>query len=152
MTEEQVRRGPKDGPRLKTLLTQTLPYGATMNDLVTAGFRGELKPYLDDHKVEVDADGRYRWVGKADESLPEPARKVEAATEYPPVTKFQFHELCHEPLIVGDEFEAFCADIKERGQLEHITLHPDGTVSRRSQQSAGLPQARHRREGHNVHG
>ncbi len=51
-----------------------------------------------------------------------------AVIEFPANHEFQFHPLCCDPLIVGDEFEAFCSDIRDRGQLEPITLHPDGTV------------------------
>ncbi len=32
------------------------------------------------------------------------------------------------PLIVGAEFDSFCADIKEHGLRVPITLHPDGRI------------------------
>lgn len=81
MMEEPVRRGPKLGPRLKTLLVPTGSFrrGATMADLVDAGFTRDLKPYLDDGTIVMDDQGIYRLV----ETEPAEAPAAGAMVEIP---------------------------------------------------------------------
>jgi hypothetical protein len=105
---EAVRRGPKPGPRLKTLLGPNgpFPYGATMNDLVTAGFTRDLKPYLDDGTIQIDDQGIYRLVEKEPAESPVStgdASPVERRSQvFPAGHHLDVHPLCEMFPVMSD--------------------------------------------------
>jgi Protein of unknown function (DUF3102) len=64
-------RGRPGGPRLKILLTQNFPYGATAETLVGAGFKGDLSAAVKRRDVRQLEDGRYICI--ASSTTPEAA-------------------------------------------------------------------------------
>jgi hypothetical protein len=142
------RRGRPAG--LRKLLLERFPDGATRDQLREAGYDADplQEIYLKPPFVDFDEQTGIYSIRRGNRGRPAMTEEQRAArhrervlreaeqlgiklaksdvTEYPPDHEFEFHELCCDPLMTGDEFEAFCADIEERGQLEPITLHPDG--------------------------
>jgi hypothetical protein len=58
--EAKRGRGRPTGPGLRKLLTQKFPDGASMADLIGAGFTGEINRYLATGEIEMDAEGVFR--------------------------------------------------------------------------------------------
>ena len=134
---EDAPHGKRRGrpPGLKHLLTKEFPDGATLEQLRAVCYTGDplQEVYCDGRTVTLNEQTGIYYLVRPRRGRPPGSKTLRAESSarvvtYPASHEFQFHELCRDPPIVGDEFEAFCADIRERGQLEPVTLHADGTV------------------------
>ena len=90
--EQPVRRGCGHPPGLRKLLTQKFPDGTNMNDLIGAGFTGEIKSDLDAGDVAMNEDGVYRWIGKPVEKPAAEAKSSGEVVQYVPIAEIKIGE------------------------------------------------------------
>ena len=130
--EQPVKRGRgrPTGPSLRKLLTQTFPNGASMNDLVKAGYGGEFKRHLDTGEVEMNAEGVYRWVGKGVTEATVPTEKPAAETKptgelvITDPENLQFHALAGIfPMMTPAELYDLTEDVREHGLRDPIEIY-----------------------------
>ena len=148
--EQPVKRGRPTGPSLRKLLTQTFPDGASMNDLVNAGYGGEFKRHLDAGEVEMNAEGVYRWVGKVLTELTvppeEPAAEAKLTGELviADPENLQFHALAAIfPIMTPAGLNDLTEDVREHGLRDPIEIYNGQIVEGRNRfvacKAAGVP-------------
>jgi hypothetical protein len=153
--EQPVKRGRgrPTGPSLRKLLTQKFPDGASMNDLVNAGYGDEFKRHLDTGEVEMNAEGVYRWVGKVvtESTVPpeEPAGNAKLAGVIADPENLPFHALAGIfPMMTPAELNDLTEDVREHGLRDPIEIYNGQIVEGRNRfvacKAAEVPPEVHR--------